>query len=77
MIGELKIGKNQVTWIPKSFIRAGFQGKVPFLIGASTVILLHPNATLDDVENSLKIILRDIQHRKMLKKKGVNIYPFE
>lgn len=57
---------SQIAWIPKSLIEAGFKGKVPVIKDALTIVLLHPNASLDDVEKSLKLIIQNIQLRKKL-----------
>jgi hypothetical protein len=67
MKGELRISeKNPVVWIPKVILDAGFKGKVPFLVNCYTVVLLHPKATLPDIEKSLEIIREDVRLRGKL-----------
>lgn len=65
MKGELRISeRNPVVWIPKIILDAGFKGRVPFLVNCYTVVLLHPKATLQDIEKSLEIIKEDVKLRR-------------
>ncbi len=65
MKGVISISeKNQITWVPKILTGAGFKGKVSFLTNCYTVVLLHPDATLQDIEKSLQITLEDVRLRQ-------------
>lgn len=67
MKGTISIPKNSnIVWMPKAVKQAGFTGKVECLFDAATIVLLHPNASLDDVERSLKLLLEDVQIRRRL-----------
>jgi len=59
----LSIPKSQITWIPREFLKAGFKGKVPYKMDAATIILIHPDASLENIETSLGILLDDIRLR--------------
>ena len=56
--------------MPKAWVESGYTGKVPFIANASTIILIHPKATLDDTKKSLLMIIQDLEIRKKL---GLNL----
>jgi len=65
MKGEINISKKTpVVWVPKVILDAGFKGRVPFLANCYTVVLLHPRATLEDIQKSLEIVMKDVQLRR-------------
>jgi len=67
MKGSISISeRSNVTWFPKTLIKQGFKGRVEFILNTATITLIHPNASLDDIETSLKMILKDIQLRRKL-----------
>jgi hypothetical protein len=53
-----------VTYFPKEIRREGFTGEIQGLPNALTFTLVKPGTKLADVEQSLKIILRDIKLRR-------------
>jgi len=62
--------RSSVAWIPKVLKEAGFVGDIPYLLDAATAVLIHPRASLDDVERSLQVLLEDIKIRKRLRKEA-------
>ena len=50
-------------YFPKELIREGFVGEMEILNDAMTATIIHPNASLEQVKRSLKIILQDIELR--------------
>lgn len=65
---------NPRAYIPKELIDEGFTGEVELLANAKTATILHPEASLEEIEESLKIVLRDIRLR-MGKATKVEIEP--
>lgn len=53
-----------MTYFPKEIRRGGFVGEVERLPHALTLTLIKPGTKLADVEESLKIVLQDIQLRR-------------
>jgi len=66
---EVKIGENppHPFYVPKDLAKAGFTGKVEILADTKTITILHPNASLDEIAESLAIRLKDINLRRGLK----------
>ena len=62
--GTLKVSKKGVTYIPDELRNDGFKGSIDYIANAKTVTLMRPGATLDEVEESLRIVLRDVKLRK-------------
>ena len=62
--GTLKVSKKGVTYIPDELRNDGFEGSIDYIANAKTVTLMRPGATLDEVEESLRIVLRDVKLRK-------------
>jgi hypothetical protein len=56
--------KTRIAYFPRELVNSGFKGRVPYLKSAMAVVLLHPYATLDEVEESLQVILQEIKVRK-------------
>ncbi len=48
---------------PKELIREGFVGDMQILNDAMTATIIHPEANLDEVKKSLRLILRGIDLR--------------
>jgi len=55
--------KHPRPYFPKELIREGFIGEMEILNDAMTATIIHPNATLEQVKKSLKIILQDVELR--------------
>lgn len=70
---SIRIGENapHPLYIPKDLVDEGFVGDTYMLINAKTATIVHPKASLEDVEKSLEIVLEDIRLRKRGCKKGV------
>lgn len=67
MKGKISISpKNRLTTMPVAWVKEGYSGQVPYIANASTIILIHPKANLRDVEESLKLLIRDVQLRQKL-----------
>lgn len=64
MKGQIKINpKTGIAYIPDSIRDEGFIETVELLANAKTVTLLHPDASLEEIERSLEIVLQDIRLR--------------
>ena len=55
--------KTQLAYIPDEIIREGFVDDVDAYANAITVTLVKPNSSLEEVEQSLQIVLQDIRLR--------------
>ncbi len=55
--------KTHLAYIPEELIDEGFVGDLDAYANAKTVTIVHPDASLEDVERSLGIVLQDIQLR--------------
>lgn len=62
----------RIAYIPKELIDQGLKGELDGYANAITLTIVSPNASLDDVEKSLLIVLEDIKFRKKLEKKSKN-----
>ena len=60
--------KTGITYIPGGVRKEGFVGEVESFPNAITLTLVRPGSTLDDVEESLENVLRDIRIRKKYQK---------
>jgi len=56
--------RTRIAYFPRELVNAGFKGRIPYLKSVMAVVLLHPDATLDEVEESLQVILQEIKVRK-------------
>jgi len=64
MKGKIKINpETGIAYIPDDIRNEGFVGTVELLANAKTVTLLHPEASLEEIERSLLIIIDDIRLR--------------
>lgn len=52
-----------VLYMPKDLLDDGFKGEMDALTNAMTFIIVHPEANLHRVKESLEITLRDIDLR--------------
>lgn len=62
--------KTGVLYMPKDLLVDGFKGEMDALSNAMTFTIVHPEANLEKVKESLEIMLRDIDLR--LKRKNVH-----
>lgn len=60
----------RIAYIPKELIDQGLSGELDGYANAVTLTIVSPNASLDDVEKSLLIVLEDIRFRKNLERKN-------
>lgn len=61
----------RVAYIPKELIDQGLKGELDGYANAITLTIVNPDASLDDVERSLQIVLDDIRFRRdMERRKG-------
>ena len=51
------------AYIPNEIADEGFVGDLDAYANAKTVTLVHPDASLEEVERSLEIVLQDIRLR--------------
>jgi predicted Zn-dependent peptidase len=56
--------KVRIAYFPRELVNAGFKGKIPYLKSKMAILLLNPNATFDEVEKSVQVILEEIRLRK-------------
>lgn len=64
MKGKIKINPDTgIAYIPDNIRNEGFKGEVELLANAKTVTLFLPGASLEEIEESLNIILQDIRLR--------------
>jgi len=62
--GQIRINpKTGIAYIPDNIRQEGFEGEVELLANAKTVTLFLPGASLEEIEQSLQIVLQDIQLR--------------
>jgi len=55
--------KTGVFYVPKDLLDDGFKGEMDALSNAMTFTIIHPEANLEKVKESLEIMLRDIDLR--------------
>ena len=55
--------KTGVFYVPKDLLDDGFKGEMDALSNAMTFTIIHPEANLEKVKESLEIMLRDINLR--------------
>ncbi len=60
---QVKLGEG-IFYIPKDCVDDGYRGETTVFFSAKTITIAHPMANLDDVEQSLEIVLSDIRLRK-------------
>ena len=63
----------RIAYIPKELIDQGLSGELDGYANAITLTIVSPDASLDDVEKSLLIVLEDIKFRRKLEKKNKNV----
>jgi len=62
-------GKARTIYLSRDVVRDGFEGEVDGYANAVTLTLVHPEANLEDIEDSLNVVLDDIRlRRRMLQK---------
>ena len=55
--------KTGVLYMPKELLNDGFKGEVDALANAMTFTIVHPDADLEKLKESLEILLREIELR--------------
>ena len=65
---ETKITESGVLYVPKE-IRQCFGRKMKIIPNATAAVFFPADANLEDVKDSLQIILADIEHRIRLKRR--------
>ena len=65
---ETKITESGVLYVPKE-IRRCFGRKMKIIPNATAAVFYPADANLEDVKDSLQIILADIEHRIRLKRR--------
>jgi len=65
---ETKITESGVLYVPKE-IRQCFGRKMKIIPNATAAVFYPADANLEDVKDSLQIILADIEHRIRLKRR--------
>lgn len=55
--------KTGVFYVPKDLLDDGFKGEMDALANAMTFTLIHPEANLETVKESLELLVRDINLR--------------
>lgn len=55
--------KTGVFYVPKDLLEDGFKGEMDAFVNAVTFAVIHPKADLNDIKQSLRIMLKDIDLR--------------
>lgn len=55
--------KTGVFYMPKDLVEDGFKGEMDAFVNAMTFAIIHPKADLNDVKESLRIMIEDIDLR--------------
>ena len=61
--------KARTIYLSRDVIKDGFQGQVDGYRNAVTLTLVHPGANLEDVRDSLRVVLDDIEIRMRMEEK--------
>ena len=79
MLKKVRIGENSPhpLYVPKDLVDDGFIGDVDMIPDTKTFIILHPNASLDEIAISIENILRDINLRRGLETSKVETTPIK
>ena len=62
-------GKARTIYLSRDVVKDGFEGEVDGYANAVTLTLVHPEASLEDVEDSLKVVLGDIRLRRKIQQR--------
>ena len=62
-------GKARTLYLSRDVVRDGFEGEVDGYANAVTLTLVHPEANLEDVEDSLKVVLEDTRLRRKMQQR--------
>ena len=63
----------RIAYIPKELIDQGLQGELDGYANAITLTIVSPEASLEEVEKSLLIVLEDIRFRQGLEQRRANL----
>jgi len=61
--------KGRTLYLTRDVIRDGFEGEVEGYRNAVTLTLVHPEASLEDVRDSLHVVLQDIEIRMRMRER--------
>jgi hypothetical protein len=69
---ELKICEKKPyrLYFPKEWVKQGFKGDIKSYANARTITIAHPKATLEEIRESLRIVLQDIELRMKASKEN-------
>ena len=62
-------GKARTIYLSRDVVKDGFEGEVDGYANAVTLTLVHPEASMEDVEDSLKVVLGDIRLRRKIQQR--------
>ena len=65
--------KAKIAYIPGELIDQGFEGELDSYANAITLTMVKPDASLEEIERSLNIVLDDIRFRRELEEKSKTI----
>ena len=69
MKGKIKVSERGTGYFSDELRDSGFVGDVEFSGNAATATLIKPGTSLDVVERSLRIVLQDVELRKIMREK--------
>lgn len=61
--------KARTIYLSRDVVKDGFEGEIDGYANAVTLTLVHPKANLEDIEDSLKVVLGDIQLRRKIQQR--------
>lgn len=53
--------KTRVIYLPKDLVEDGFRGKIEVFAAGSVVVIIHPDADLPTINESLSLVSKDIE----------------
>ena len=65
----------RIAHIPKELIEQGLYGELDGYANAVTLTIVNPEASLDDIERSLLIVIDDIRFRREIERKRESANP--
>jgi len=61
---KIKVNANTgVLYVPKDLLDDGFKGEMDALVNSMTFTIIHPQANLERVKESLQLLIEDIDLR--------------
>ena len=59
---RFKINPNTgVVYLPKYWLEGGFKGQIDVFAAGSVVVMIHPNADIENIQESLGLVSKDIE----------------